>query len=288
MNESDTTTAEANPVHWSLNPGVVAAVFVALFIASLVPVTLLVSDTHFPDPLQPPNEITAYFQAEAFKVRVCAFLQFCSAIIFGVFTALMFSRLWYHRANAVSNVVTFVGGLATTFLVGLSALIQWTVTQPGIADTSSLTLALYYLLVSAGGVGFSVPFGLFAAGISVSAGVKRQLPKWLIVFGVIISIIGELSVLYLVIPNALHLIPLTRFPGFVWMIFAGFKLPNLPRFCNSVLCRCSEFLPRRSSAAFCFTALRSPESILRSLAGRLPHSFSAFHRCRLGRCRSPA
>lgn len=46
----------------------------------------------------------------------------------------------------------------------------------------------------------------------------------LVVFGVI----GELSAVSLVIPKALFLIPLTRFPGFVWMIVAGFTLPASP------------------------------------------------------------
>jgi hypothetical protein len=37
--------------------------------------------------------------------------------------------------------------------------------------------------------------------------------------------IGELSALNLVIPQVLFLIPLTRFPGFIWLIAAGFILP---------------------------------------------------------------
>jgi hypothetical protein len=28
------------------------------------------------------------------------------------------------------------------------------------------------------------------------------------------------------VPKALFLVPLTRFPGFLWMIVAGFALPN--------------------------------------------------------------
>ena len=41
------------------NPGIVAIVFTVLFVASLVPVTLLASETHFPAPVQPPEEIVA-------------------------------------------------------------------------------------------------------------------------------------------------------------------------------------------------------------------------------------
>jgi len=42
-----------------------------------------------------------------------------------------------------------------------------------------------------------------------------------------VAIFGETSCLTLIFPGALPLIPLTRFPGFVWLIFAGFKLPKL-------------------------------------------------------------
>jgi hypothetical protein len=54
----------------------------------------------------------------------------------------------------------------------------------------------------------------------------KLLPNWLIVFGLALALIGELSTLSLVIPGALFLIPLTRFPSFIWLILAGFQLPE--------------------------------------------------------------
>ncbi len=41
-----------------------------------------------------------------------------------------------------------------------------------------------------------------------------------------LAVAGELSWLSFVIPGALFLIPLTRFPGFVWLIATGIALPN--------------------------------------------------------------
>jgi hypothetical protein len=73
---------------------------------------------------------------------------------------------------------------------------------------------------------FDLPLGLLCAGISVPALFMRLLPKWVAVMGIALGVIGELSALSLVIPQALFLIPLTRFPGFVWLIAAGFRLPN--------------------------------------------------------------
>jgi hypothetical protein len=224
--ESHTLRTGAGAQHLGPNPGVVALVFTTLFLASLVPVTLLFSKTHFPAPDQSPEEIVAYFRGESAKVRVCAFLQFASSIPLGIFTATMVSRLRFHRADAAGVTIALFGGLGTSFFMGLSALVQWTLGQPGIAVNDELTRALYFLLFATGGVGYSVPLGLLFAGISIPGASMQLLPRWLAVFGVTLGVIGELSSLSLIVPGALFLIPLTRFPGFVWLIAAGFKLPR--------------------------------------------------------------
>ncbi|WP_437923459.1 hypothetical protein WMF37_31080 [Sorangium sp. So ce291] len=56
--------AASGGVHLGPNPGAVAAVFMLLFLASLVPVTLLMGETHFPSPLQTPEEVVAYFRGD--------------------------------------------------------------------------------------------------------------------------------------------------------------------------------------------------------------------------------
>jgi len=71
-----------------------------------------------------------------------------------------------------------------------------------------------------------VPFGLLIAGVAIPAGFLRLLPKWLVVLGLALAICGELSWANLMWPAALPLVPLTRFPGFVWMIAVGFAMPN--------------------------------------------------------------
>lgn len=221
-------STQRNSLHPGPNPGMVATVFAGLFLASLVPVTLLGSKLHFPSPLQPPQEVLAYFRAgsETDKIRLCAFLQFGSAVPFGIFAATMASRLWHHGVTAAGVSIALFGGLAASCFVALSALFQWTITQPGVATDGPLTLALHFLIFAVGGPGYSVPLGLLVTGISVVAGFMRLLPRWLVVFGVILGITGELSALSLLLPKALFLIPLTRFPGFIWLIAAGFKLPG--------------------------------------------------------------
>ncbi len=48
-----------------------------------------------------------------------------------------------------------------------------------------------------GGPGFSVPFGLLLAGIAVTGGMSRSLPRWFATLGVVLAVIGELSWLFL-------------------------------------------------------------------------------------------
>ena len=68
--------------------------------------------------------------------------------------------------------------------------------------------------------------GLLMAGVSVTAAFRKLLPRWLIVLGLVLAAAGELSVFYLVNPKLLFLIPLTRFPGFIWIVSVGFLMPN--------------------------------------------------------------
>jgi hypothetical protein len=97
---------------------------------------------------------------------------------------------------------------------------------PGIAQDGSVIRTLYYMAFGIGGVGYSVPLGLLIAGIAVPAGIMKLLPKWLVWTGLLLVLCGELSTLSLLFPKLVYLIPLTRFPGFIWLILVGFLLPG--------------------------------------------------------------
>jgi len=144
---------------------------------------------------------------------VCAFLQFGAAIPLGIFTATMVSRLQFLGVRAAGPYIALFGGLMTAFNIAVSALMLWVMAYPGIARETTVLRALYYLVFSIGGVGFSVPMGILIAGLSVPAAILKLLPKWLVVSGLALGIVGELSALSLIIPQALFLIQLTRFPS---------------------------------------------------------------------------
>ena len=221
-----TTINLPNNKHAGPNPGIVAIVYTLLFNAGLYFVISFTGGPHFPGPWESSETIAAYFQDHSRAVLACAFLQFGAAIPLGIFTATMVSRLQFLGVRVAGAHIALFGGLMTAFNMAASALVLWVMAYPGIAQDAAVLRALYYLTFAFGGVGFSVPLGLLMAGLCIPAAFFKLLPKWLVVFGIVLAVIGELSALALVIPNALFLIPLTRFPGFIWLIAAGFALPK--------------------------------------------------------------
>ena len=220
------TTNISNTKHAGPNPGIVAIVYTMLFNAGLYFVISFTGGPHFPGPWESSETIAAYFQGHSRAVLACAFLQFGAAIPLGIFTATMVSRLQFLGVRVAGAHIALFGGLMAAFNMAASALVLWVMAYPGIAQDAAVLRALYYLTFAFGGVGFSVPLGLLMAGLCIPAAFFKLLPKWLVVFGIVLAVMGELSALALVIPNALFLIPLTRFPGFIWLIAAGFALPK--------------------------------------------------------------
>jgi hypothetical protein len=208
------------------NIGIVATVFVLLFCAGLYPVTAFGGMPYFPGPTAPVETMVAFFTARPGAVLACAFLQFGAAIALGLFTVSAVSQLKYLGVKAAGTGIALFGGLLSAFNIMAGTFLLWTMTYPGIAQERPLLHALYRLMFAFCGIGFSVPCWLLFAGVSVTSGIYRLLPKWIVILGLIVAVIGELSWFEMLTPKVLMLIPLTRFPGFVWLIAAGFALPK--------------------------------------------------------------
>jgi hypothetical protein len=219
-------TNNPNGGHAGPNPGILAIIYTLLFNAGLYQVVTFTGGPHFPGPWESGETITAYFQGHATAVQLCAFLQFGAAIPLGIYTATMVSRLQFLGIRAAGAHIALFGGLLTTFNIVATSFILWAMSYPGVAQDAGVLRALYYLSFAFGGVGFSVPMGLLISGICIISLFLKLLPKWLIIFGLAIAVVGELSWLDLITPKALPLIPLTRFPAFIWLIAAGFALPK--------------------------------------------------------------
>ena len=206
------------------NTGIVAIVFVILFIAGLVPVTALGGLPYFPGPTASVSEMINFFSHRQTGVLLCAFLQFGSAIPLGLFTTTMIARLKFLGVRAAGLEIALFGGLATAIGLIIGTSFLWATTFPGIPENGDLLNAIYRISFGIGGPGYSVPFGLLAAGNSIPAAFTKLLPKWVIILGLFVAVVGELSWFEMLTVKLLPLIPLTRFPGFIWIIAAGFTV----------------------------------------------------------------
>ena len=200
-------------------------VYAALFLASLVASALLAGGAHFPSPFASQALARAFFGEHADAVRLGAFLQFGAAVPLGIYTATVTSRLRFLGANVAGVSIALVGGLTASCFLALSALLQWALAQPGVADSAAAVRTLHLLAFAAGGPGHVVPLGLLLAGAAVPAGIMRFLPRWMMIFGLAVAAVAEVSSFSLLFPAAAWLLPIARFPAFAWLVIAGARLP---------------------------------------------------------------
>jgi hypothetical protein len=203
-----------------------SSLYAVLFIAGLLPVTAIGGLPYWPGPWESSATIVSYFQSHAGKVLACVFLQTGASICLGLFTAVVVSRLHFLGIRAAGVQIALFGGFLTVFNGLAAGFATWALIHPSVVVYPSALLALYYYSFALGGPGFSVPMGLLMAGVSVTSAFRKLLPKWLVILGLILAAAGELSVFYFLNPKLLFLIPLTRFPGFIWIVSVGFLMPN--------------------------------------------------------------
>ncbi len=211
------------------NTGIVATVFVLLFFAGLMPVTAFGGMPYFPGPTASVAEMVNFFSHRQAGVLLCVFFQFGSAIPLGIFTTTMIARLKFLGVRAAGLEIALFGGLAAAIGLILGNSLTWATTYPGVAQNGDLLQAIYRIGFGIGGPGYAVPFGLLAAGISIPAAFSKLLPKWVVILGLFVAVVGFLSWFEILSVRLLPLIPLTRFPGFVWMIAAGFTVGKRPK-----------------------------------------------------------
>lgn len=217
-------TTQPATKHQGPHLALLAILYTVLFNAGLYPVTAMAGKPYWPGPWEPASVIVPYFQTHHSQVLTCVFLQFGAILCLGLFTAVAVSQMRFLGVHSAGPWIALLGGflvVADGFAGGLTT---WTLLHPVVVQTPPVVLALYYLAYALGGPGFSIPMGLLMAGISISALLHRLLPKWICILGILLAVAGELSWFHLISPSVLFLIPLTRFPGFIWLIAVAFAL----------------------------------------------------------------
>jgi len=226
MNSGPTGTRadrERAPRHRGPSLLVVAVVFAGLSIGSLVVVAAMTGGGHFPSPFEPIAAADAFFAENRDALRFGAFLQFGASVPLAIFAATASSRLRFLGVEAAGTSITLVGGALASAMAALSALLQWTLAQP---DLGSAAHALHLFAWATRGPGFVIPFGLLVAGIAVTGGLSRKLPRWVMGSGLFVASAAELSSLSIALSPVMILLPIARFTGLAWLIVVGALLPS--------------------------------------------------------------
>jgi hypothetical protein len=198
-----------------------ATVYFLLFVAGMVTASVLRHGAHFVTPFASAEELRAFLALSPTAVRVSNFFLFGSAIPFGIFAVTIVSRLRFMGVRAAGTNIALLGGLIATIALLLSGSVGWILSVPEVLASAQLVKAVNFLNFLLGGVVFAVGFGLLAAGVSVTSYFMRLLPRWLVGFGMLLALTGELSSLSLVAYPANFFIPITRFLGFIWMFLVA-------------------------------------------------------------------
>ncbi|HZQ56272.1 MAG TPA: hypothetical protein VFB14_29050 [Bryobacteraceae bacterium] len=204
----------------------VALAHVLLFAASLAVGAILRHGSEYANPYGPIEDVQRFFRANPNALRWSAFLSLGSAVPLGIYTATVASRLRFLGVRAAGTNIALFGGFAASVALAASALCSWVLSVPEVNSSITTLRLMHFLSFLAGGVAFAISFGLLVAGVSVTSLFARLLPRWLIWFGLLIALAGELSSISLVAYPMTFTLPLTRFGGFLWLIAVGAELPK--------------------------------------------------------------
>jgi hypothetical protein len=196
-----------------------ALVYVGFMIAGGATVTAAFAVPH-------DSSAVAFVAQHGWAIRWGSFCELASAMPLLLFVAVTVSSLRFLGVRAAGEMIALCGGVVAVGMLMLSPLATWSLTRPGIADATGAVRALQALGFVGGGPGFAVPLGLFVAGVSVTAGLHRLVPRWILWLGIVIAAACELSSLTLLWWNAGYFIPVGRFLGVVWMIAVAVTLPS--------------------------------------------------------------
>jgi len=203
---------------------IVAIVYSFLVVAGIALPIAMAGGRHFPSPFD--ADASRWFVEHPAATLASSFFLFASAVPLGIFSATASSRVQFLGMKVAGIHIALFGGLAASVAIATSAFAAWALAQPSVAESGGVVHAFHAFAFAAGGPGFVVPFGLLVAGISVVAGLQDFVPRWLMIAGLVLAALAELSVFALVWQPAAILLPIGRVLGLVWMIVMGSMLPK--------------------------------------------------------------
>ncbi|ORV14132.1 hypothetical protein AWB95_10430 [Mycobacterium celatum] len=156
-------------------------------------------------------------------MQVIAVGVFASAVPLAVYAATAGARL-RELGAAVPGAIALTGGTLATGTLGLTGLVGWVLSRPGVGADAALVRVLYYLAFLTGGPAHIVALGLLVAGMSVPGVTLGLLPRPLAYCGVAVAVLAGLTTLVLIWPILGVMLPIARVSALAWLLVAGARL----------------------------------------------------------------
>jgi hypothetical protein len=205
-------------------PALLAGMSLVLLVAGLA-VSAGLGGT-FPSPFADAGDIARYFATESDAVRATAVFSFASAVPLAIAAAAFAGRLRRLGVMAPGGTVALAGGVLSAGMLAQSALLIWVLSRREVRGEGPLVRALQYLSFLSGGVAHVAFLGLLVAGIAVPGLLLGLLPRPVAAAGFAIAAVAGLATVSLVWDQAAVLLPIARFPGLIWLVVAGYRLPR--------------------------------------------------------------
>lgn len=189
-------------------------------------IAYVVANRATPHPDATGGTVLQYAQAHATAIKVGAFLLFSSGVPLALLAAVLYRRLRALGITAPGSAITLVGGVLASGALTSSALFTWTGGRLPADASPALARALADLSFLAGGPAYSVTFAVLMAGISVTGLLAGLLPRAVTWTGLVLAAAGMVSTLTLLASGFGLLLPVVRFGGLVWLVFAAALMPR--------------------------------------------------------------
>ncbi|WP_405488515.1 DUF4386 domain-containing protein [Streptomyces sp. NBC_00096] len=171
-------------------------------------------------------EVLRYATGHRTTAELGAFLLLGSAVPMALVAAVLYRRLRALGITAPGSAITLAGGVLAAAALMLSAMSGWAGARLGQGAGPDLARALADLAFFAGGPAYAAMFALLLAGVAVPGLIAGLLPRPLAWAGLVLAAAGMLALLGLVVDGFQYLLPVVRFGGLVWLVWAAVKLPR--------------------------------------------------------------
>ncbi|MCX5375062.1 nuclear transport factor 2 family protein [Streptomyces sp. NBC_00091] len=187
----------------------------------------VVTNRATPQPDTPGGDILRqYVRDHGAAIDLGAFLLLVAAVLLVPLAATLarLVRRGQGRDQGAAAATALAGGLLASGALASSAALSWTLGRLPEEAPAALARALADLSFLAGGLGYAVSFALLAAGTCLAARGSGLLPRACATTGLVIAAAGLAATLMLLVFGFSYLLPVVRFGGTAWLLWAAFTL----------------------------------------------------------------